>query len=74
LYLEASTSSGSSSLTRRSATIAGWRQRALSSKLSLASRREDPAFLRDDQRIDLGQRGVAGQVEREEAADQAAAA
>ena len=57
-YFDASTSAGSSSSRSRIATMSGWRKSALSSKLIFASSAITLAVAGDDQRIDLGERGV----------------
>ncbi len=54
----ASTSSGSSSAVSRSALISAWRNSALSSKVTLASRGKQLVVLGRDERIDLDQRGI----------------
>ena len=51
-------SAGSSSASSSIATISGWRNAALSSKFSLQSRARTSPLGRDDQRVDLGERGV----------------
>ena len=51
----ARSSAGFSSVSSRSASMSGWRNRALSSKVDLGVERQHLALRRHDQRVDLGQ-------------------
>ena len=62
----ARSSAGSSSASSSIAAMSGWRNRALSSKLSLQSSASTSPVVGDDQRVDLGERGVGVEEELDE--------
>ena len=66
----ARSSAGSSSATSSMAAMSGWRNRALSSKLSLQSSARTSPVVGDDQRVDLGERGVLVEEELDEALEE----
>ena len=62
----ARSSAGSSSVSSSMAAMSGWRKTALSSKLSLQSSASTSPLVGDDQRVDLGQRGILVEEELDE--------